>query len=172
VEVYQDDPVNEPWAFHLRGLRQDTTSMEFLVLHQGHSDFRTPYIKVMIDPCATSVPEGAVIIDESTGSIIAKDSAGIVTGQISVNVNDTTDHTVVYFLDDEGNRFQPYYPQNTLASLIADAGIAEFISEAPNEPWVFRIRGIAQGLTSISFRIFRNGNFFYGSRLITIQVNL
>lgn len=41
---------DEPWAFHITGLRADTTAITLKVLHNGHSDFSTLPIKTRVTP--------------------------------------------------------------------------------------------------------------------------
>lgn len=39
----------EEWEFHLEGLKKDTTSIQFFIMHNGHSDVRSGLIKVKVE---------------------------------------------------------------------------------------------------------------------------
>lgn len=46
AELYQHD--GEKWAFHIKALKKGETTVEIKILHNDHSDFRTPAINLMI----------------------------------------------------------------------------------------------------------------------------
>lgn len=169
VETEMDNPTD--WAFHLKGLsiNPDTTSMQIKVLHQGHSDFTTPYIPVKVDPCEIPDPAGFVIIDTVTNLIVARDSAGIQTGDtIRINNGQSTNRLKIFYLDKDGSRFQPCNAY-TLSALTNPTGIANFTSK-PGD-FSFKIEAIAPGNTLISIRLFRDANLIYGTRNIPVKVN-
>ncbi|KXK54263.1 MAG: hypothetical protein UZ05_CHB002000915 [Chlorobi bacterium OLB5] len=169
VETEMDDP--NDWAFHLKGLslNPDTTSMQIKVNHSGHADFTTPYIPIKVDPCEIPAPEGFVVIDTVTNQIIARDSAGFQTGDtIVVNTGSSTNRLKIFWLDGEGNRFQPC-DSYTLSAVTNPNGIAVFTNK-PGE-FSFKIEGIAAGTALLSIRLFRDANFIYGTRNIPVKVN-
>jgi len=169
VETVLDNP--NDWAFHLKGLSlsPDTTSMQIKVLHQGHSDFTTPFVPVKVDPCEIPDPAGFVVIDTVTNTIIARDSAGVQTGDtIIINAGSSTNRLKIYWLDKEGERFQPC-DSYTLSANVNPAGIALFTNK-PGE-FSFKIEGITAGNTLISVRLFRDANLIYGTRNIPVRVN-
>lgn len=168
VETEMDNP--NDWAFHLvgRSLNPDSTSMQIKVNHSGHADFTTPFIPVKVDPCEIPAPEGFVVIDTVTNQIIARDSAGIQYGDtIVVNSGSSTNRLKIFWLDGEGNRFQPC-DSYTLSALTNPNGIAVFTNK-PGE-FSFKIEGIAAGTTLLSIRLFRDANFIYGTRNIPVKV--
>lgn len=169
IETVMDNPTD--WAFHLKGLSlsPDTTSMQIKILHQGHSDFTTPFVPVKVDPCEIPAPAGFVIIDTVTNIIIARDSAGIQTGDtIVINAGSSTNRLKIYWLDKDGERFQPC-DSYTLSANANPTGIASFTNK-PGE-FSFKIEGIAAGNTLISIRLFRDANLVYGTRNIPVRVN-
>lgn len=169
IETEMDNP--NDWAFHLKGLslNPDTTSMQIKILHQGHSDFTTPFVPVKVDPCAIPDPAGFVIVDTASNQIIARDSAGIQTGDtIIINSGSSTNRLKIYWFDKEGGRFQPCSAY-TLSALTNPGGIALFTNK-PGE-FSFKIEGIAAGTTLLSIRLFRDANLVYGTRNIPIRVN-
>lgn len=50
VEVFQDPEDVGKFAFHLRGLKAGSTTLELQVLHVDHVDFRTIPIPVQVNP--------------------------------------------------------------------------------------------------------------------------
>ena len=169
VETEMDSPTD--WAFHLKGLSlsPDTTSMQIKILHQGHSDFTTPFIHVKVDPCEIPDPAGFVVIDTVTNQIIARDSAGTQTGDtVTLNAGSSTNRLKIFWLDKDGNRFQPCSAY-TLSANVNPAGIAIFTNKLGE--FSFKIEGIAAGNTLISIRLFRGANLVYGTRNIPVKVN-
>jgi hypothetical protein len=49
VEVHQDDGDEGEFEFHLKGLKQGTTEIEFMVMHGDHADVRTIKIPVEVN---------------------------------------------------------------------------------------------------------------------------
>jgi hypothetical protein len=169
IQTVMDNP--NDWAFHLKGLilNPDTTSMQIKVLHEGHADFTTPYIPVKVDPCAIPVPAGFVMVDTVTNAIVYRDSSGTITGDtIRVNVSGSTNRLKVFYLDEEGERYQPCESEYTLSAVFNPAGIASF--SAQPGLWNFKIEGIAAGSTLFSLRLLRGSNLFYGSVNIPVKV--
>lgn len=169
IETEMDNP--NDFAFHLKGLslNPDTTSMQIKILHQGHSDFTTPFVPVKVDPCEIPDPAGFVIVDTASNQIIARDSAGTQTGDtIVINSGSSTNRLKIYWFDKEGARFQPCSAY-TLSALTNPDGIALFTNK-PGE-FSFKIEGIAAGRTLLSIRLFRDANLVYGTRNIPIRVN-
>ena len=48
VQVVQEAGEEGAFEFHLRGKTQGKTTIEFFILHEGHSDFRTGSIPVVV----------------------------------------------------------------------------------------------------------------------------
>lgn len=48
VERHVHDGKLEEWEFVMEGLKKDTTSIEFMVMHNGHVDVRSGLIKVVV----------------------------------------------------------------------------------------------------------------------------
>jgi hypothetical protein len=49
VEVHQDDGQEGKFEVHLRGLQAGTTTLELFIMHEGHSDFRSGKIPVVVE---------------------------------------------------------------------------------------------------------------------------
>lgn len=171
AQVFQDDPVNEKWAFHLRGISVGITTLIIKLNHSGHSDFTTPPIPVIVDPNIIGEAVGMKISYESSGELIFRDSSGIVTGPgFNVAAGDTSGHAFVEFYDKSGSLFTPTYPQYDITGAITNAGLAEFINEAPGEPFVIRIRGINAGSSSMIIDLKEGSNTIYNSSSVMITI--
>ncbi len=48
VEVVRDEP--HDWNFHLRGLKEGTTTVRLGIAHGGHSDYLSPEITIVVMP--------------------------------------------------------------------------------------------------------------------------
>jgi len=173
AQIFQDDPVNEieKWAFHLRGISIGNTTLTIKIIHTGHSDFTTPPIPVVVDPNIIGEASGMKLYFEENGELIFRDSSGIITGPgFSVNAGDTSEHAVVKFYDKSGSLFTPPYPQYGLSGIIGNINAAEFINEAPAEPFVIRVRGINTGNTSLIIDLKEGLNTIYNSASVPVII--
>lgn len=162
LEMFQDDPASEPWAFHLRGLNVGSTTIELKIVHINHSDFTTPPIPVIVDPNIIGEAVGYKVWEEKTGELIYRDSLGVQTGPgFQLASEDTTEHTVIQFYDKSGSLFTPPFPQYDLSGAVQNSSIAEFLNQAPKEPFVFRIRGILSGNTGIFLQLKEGSKVIY-----------
>lgn len=172
AQVYQDDPVNEKWAFHLRGISVGNTTLIIKLNHAGHADFTTPPIPVVVDPNIIGEAVGMKIYYENSGELIFRDSSGIITGPgFNVAAGDTSAHAVVKFYDKSGSLFTPPYPQYDVTGVFSNSGLAEFINEAPAEPFVIRIRGINTGSTSMIIDLKEGSKAVYNSSSVMITIS-
>jgi len=171
AQIFQDDPVNEKWAFHLRGNSTGNTTLTIKIIHAGHSDFTTPLIPVKVDPNIIGEAVGMKIYFEGNGELIFRDSSGIVTGAgYTLNAGDTTDHAVVKFYDKSGNLFTPPYPQYDVNGVIGNTSLAGFINEAPAEPFVIRVRGISAGNTNLIIDLMQGSGTIYNSSPVPVSI--
>ena len=170
LEVYRHG--SDIWEFHLRGKQLGETSMKFQVLHQGHADFTTIFLPVVIDTSEIGEVAGLKIYLEENDSLLIKDSAGFVSGTLNVKKNEFLGHLVVKFLDIIGNEFQfdPPSPSYSLGWILGNTSIAGIEAPSPAEPWAFRVSGIQAGATTLKLRFLLNGSPEFESREITINV--
>ena len=172
AQVYLDDPVNEKWAFHLRGITVGNTTLVIKILHVDHADFTTPPIPVTVDPNIIGEAVGMKISFEKDNELIYRDSSGIITGPgFMVNAGDTTEHAVVQFYDKSGSLFTPPYPAYNLNGVFQNAGICGFINEAPDEPFVIRINGISAGNTTLIIDLLEGSKAIYNSSSIPVNIS-
>jgi hypothetical protein len=169
LSVVQDDP--KEYAFHLKGLKEGKTTIEFLVNHMGHSDFRTPKIpvKVVVDTTKHGEPIAVLFSYEENNQQLASATTNSTTGKITLKLRDTTEHIKIEFLDENNKKFQPEYPLHNFELVFDDNTIATFIREA-DEPWVVRFIGKKIGTTKFQFKLIVNGNAEFVSSKINVEV--
>lgn len=160
LEVYRH---GEEWEFHLKGKKIGSTFIEFMVLHNDHPDFRTTKIPVVIKDISGQhgAPIGLRAYYEDNGKLIAESplngSNGLVKGEFSLKVNETSKHITLKFFDEQNREFQPSVGHK-LVSIINDPKICELIPIGDDEPWSFKLKGLTSGITQISFKIAGSDN--------------
>ena len=169
LSIVQDSPTD--WAFHLKGLIIGTTTLELQVMHLGHVDVKTPKIPVIIreDTTAYGEPIGLRLSYEEDGTVLATASDLVSTGSLDVQKDSLTDHIEVEFYDDQNRFYQPEYPLHSLGFTVANPTIAEIIPEA-GEPWVLRVKGLATGSTTVTFKLMVAGVAEFVSFPINVNV--
>ena len=169
LTIIQDSPTD--WAFHLKGLIIGTTTLELQVMHLGHVDVKTPKIPVIIreDTTAYGEPIGLRLSYEEDGTVLATASDLVSTGSLDVQKDSLTDHIEVEFYDDQNRFYQPEYPLHSLGFTVANPTIAEIIPEA-GEPWVLRVKGLATGSTTVTFKLMVAGVAEFVSFPINVNV--
>lgn len=170
LEVFRHE--NDIWEFHLKGKALGTTNIKFQILHEGHADFQTIPIPVKIDTSTIGEVGGAKLFLEDNDSLLVKDSAGVVSGNLRVAVNDSLGHIEIKFLDITGNTFlySPPSPPYSLGWIISDATKIGFEPPTTDEPWAFKIIGKQAGTSTIKFRFLLNGSPEWESREINAIV--
>lgn len=168
AELYRDP--GDEWNFHIRGKDSGTTSIIFKVLHGDHADFITNPIPVKVDPSFVGDAAGIIILDEESGDTLVLATSQSISGNLTGQLDSTTDHMVLYFIDDEGIKFQPPVPPYSLTYQIDDDNKAEIIPADPLEPWAFQLKGKAAGTTKVNFSLLNSGSNIYTSPHIEIII--
>ena len=115
--------------------------------------------------------EGAVLT--MNGAEIVRIEEGVVqSGQIEVTEGEETPLITIYFLNDEGETFQPDETEYSLRWEDIDQSVAEVEQHDQDGAWRFHIHGVAQGTTSVRFLLWHNDEDHedYETPLITISV--
>ena len=169
LSIVQDSPTD--WAFHLKGLITGNTTLELQVLHVGHVDVKTPKIPVIIreDTTAYGKPIGLRLSYEEDGTLLATATDLISTGSLDVQMDSLTDHIEIEFYDDLNRYFQPEYPLHTLDFTVTNPTIVQILPEA-GEPWVIRVKGLATGSTTVTFKLMVSGVAEFVSFPINVNV--
>lgn len=113
--------------------------------------------------------DGAVF--KMNGEEIVRYENGESSGSIDVNKGEETPLITIYFLDEEGNEFQPDDPENSLSWKDIDTAIADVEQHDQDGKWSFHISGLSQGSTTVTFQLFHNGHSDFDMQNITINVN-
>ncbi len=162
AELWWHEGEEGGFEFHLRGLESGNCKAKFNVMHEGHADFTTLPIPVVIDTNVLhDAPIGVKLIDEETDSVLATawlaDSAYTI-GGISVGANDSTDHIVSVFFDQNGTEFFPPVPPHSLVVESSDTMIVTIGGQEVDEPWAFKLYGHDTGQANIIVYIYHDGS--------------
>ena len=173
ANIWQHEGEEGSFAFHLRGLQEGNTDVEFFVMHVDHSDFRSGKIPVKVTKADGGHDKaiGLELSDEETGNILVSIKNSQVVGQLSVNNSDTTEHMEVEFFDANGVHFQPSVPPHKLLVEVADSSIVQITGQVEMEPWAFKIAGVSKGTTQITIKILHNGNVGATFEPIPVTIN-
>jgi hypothetical protein len=159
VEVWQHPGEEGGYEFHLRGLTEGITQIEFFIMHEGHADFRSGKITVAVehDTTAHGEPVGLKLYDESTGTLLVTlKEDGSVLGALPVTIGQTTDHIEVKFFDTNNREFQPDAMDHSINVISANTGIALITGMDPAEPYAFKVQGVSAGSTTLSIELLHN----------------
>lgn len=156
VKVYQHEGEEGGYEFHLDGLKEGKTTIQFFVMHNGHADYRSGLIPVVVKNLegAYGEPVSIVIKDEETDSALAAvDISGVNSGTINLVNNQTTNHMVVFFKDAEGREFQPSVAEHSIDLVVDNTSIAEVTGLIVNEPYAFKLKGKLVGSTKLGIKL-------------------
>ena len=159
VEVWQHPGEEGGFEFHLRGLVEGVTQMEFFIMHEGHADFRSGKIIVTVehDTTAFGEPVGLKLYDEDTGTLLVTvKEDGSVVGTLLVGAGQTTDHIEVKFFDENDREFQPDAMDHSINVISVNTGIALITGLDPAEPYAFKVQGVAAGSTILNIELLHN----------------
>ena len=155
LEVYRH---GDEWEFHLVGKKVGTTFIEFHVLHNQHSDFKTTKIPVVIrdETGQYGPPIGLRAYFEKNNQFICetplKDGKGLIKGDFTLKVGEVTDHIVIKLFDQANREFQPKAGHKLIIEFTTPK-VAEAIPAGEDEPWTFQLKGIEKGITQVIFKI-------------------
>lgn len=141
--VYQHPGEEGDFEFHLDGKTVGTTFIEFFILHEGHADYRSGKIPVLVKDISGSnnSPIGVILYDEEIRdtSVILNSQTSLITGSINVAVGDTTDHSEAGFFNANDIEFQPSITAHSIQVNTAGTNIAVISGMKDVEPNVFSL---------------------------------
>lgn len=158
--VWQHPGEEGSFELHLRGKKSGLTHIKFQVLHNGHVDFTTQYIPVLVQGIGHDEPIGVILKDEAALSEIARAPLagnGVSTGSINVKKDSTTEHIEAVFYDINLIEFQPDVPPHSLRVECSDTTVVKIVDILPGEPWAFKIFGKSEGTANLIIHILHNG---------------
>lgn len=159
--VWQHPGEEGGFEIHLDGKNVGRTHIEFFVMHEGHADFRSGKIPVVVKDISGShgEPIGVILYDEESGDTLAtiNSQTSIITGSIDLAAGDTTDHIEVVFFDANGVEFQPPTPAHSLTIITGDNAKALITGLEAAEPFAFKVLGVSVGATTLSISLLHEG---------------
>jgi hypothetical protein len=148
----------EDWSFHVKGEAHGEASLTVSLLHGDHADFESPPIPIHVaEPGAEKEAVGLVIIEEDSGDTLVTVNVGAVSGRISVPAGQTSEHLAIFFLDENGETFQPSPAEHALSYINANAAIAE-AKQFENETYEMIVEGKQAGSTTFVIRLLHAGD--------------
>ena len=99
---------------------------------------------------------GAVLMMNG-GEIVRIEEGVVQSGNIEVAEGEETSLITIYFLDEDGDEFQPDEPDYSLRWDQIDESIAEIEQHSQDGKWGFHIHGLASDSTNVRFRLWHNG---------------
>lgn len=113
--------------------------------------------------------EGFVLTMNGT-DLITQLPGGTITGEIELEPGEESDLITIYFLDDDGDRFQPDEPEYSLGFEFEDSGIAEFEQHDEDGLWSFHIHAETAGVTDLRLKLMHNDHSDFTTQDIHVHV--
>lgn len=157
AEMYQHDGLQ--WEFHIKGKNEGTSTCEIQVLHQGHADFKTPKIPVIVRQiCDESLIQKVNVVFEETEELKAVLEIGAnSTGAITLNAGDTTDHHVFEFESKNKSVCPPNSLKYKLLLISSNPSNLEIIQSDPlMEPFAFQFHASKSGNYDVKVQLIEN----------------
>lgn len=103
-------------------------------------------------------------------NVVTQLPEGTVTGEFELEPGDETALITIFFLDEDGDEFQPDEPEYSLNAEFEDEGIAEFEQHAEDGKWSFHIHAEAEGITEMTLMLMHNGHSDFDTQGIHVHV--
>ncbi len=95
---------------------------------------------------------------------------GTLTGEFEMTPGEETALITIFFLDDDGDEFQPDEPEFSLGAVFDPTGIAEFEQHAADGTWGFHIHAESEGITNLTLQLMHNGHSDFDTQEIHVHV--
>lgn len=116
-----------------------------------------------------SDPEGFVLTMNGA-DLVTQAPGGTISGEIELAPGEESDLITIWFLDDDGDRFQPDEPEFSLGFEFEEEGIAEFEQHAEDGLWSFHIHAETAGITDMRLKLMHNGHSDFTTQDIHVHV--
>ena len=117
-----------------------------------------------------SSPEG-IRLKVSGTTVVEQLPDETLTGSFELDEGDETSLITVYFLDHDGDEFQPEDDEYSLNVAFDDEGIVEFEQHAEDGKWSFHLHAEAEGMTDMTIQLFHNDHSDFDSQKIHVHVH-
>ncbi|MBD3233371.1 MAG: hypothetical protein GF315_06570 [candidate division Zixibacteria bacterium] len=176
AELWWHEGDEGEFEFHINGLAEGVTTVEFQALHVDHADFTTLPIPIVVDTTVLhGEPIGVKLIDEESDSLLAtaylEGSGNPTQDTLRVVGGETTDHIETIFFDEDDIEFWPGVPPHSLVVTSSDTTIAAITGQEPDEPWAFKLNGKSAGECTITVFIYYDGEIDKQFEEIPVTVN-
>lgn len=108
---------------------------------------------------------GLVVLDENDAVLVSVNAARQVTGSLTVQAGEA-EHVEVWFVAEDGDRFQPDGGEHTLGWEVANEAVAVIDSHGDH----MDLDGVSAGTTSVVFSIMHGNHSDYDSPAIPVTV--
>lgn len=116
-----------------------------------------------------SEPEGFRL--KMSGQVVVEQLPGQnLTGEFELAPGEETPLITIFFLDDDGDEFQPEGDEYSLRAVFETAGIAEFEQHAGDGKWSFHLHAEAEGITDMTLQLFHNDHSDFNTQDIHVHV--
>lgn len=116
-------------------------------------------------------PEVEGIRLKMNGAVVAEQLPGQnITGEFELEPGEETDLITVYFLDPDGDEFQPHEDEHSLGYTFDDEGIAEFEQHAEDGKWSFHLHAESEGITNMQISLMHGDHSDFTSEKIHVHV--
>lgn len=92
------------------------------------------------------------------------------TGEFELTPGEETDLITVYFLDHDGEEFQPDEDEYSLGYEFDDLGIVEFEQHEEDGKWSFHLLAESEGITNMQIMLMHGGHSDFTSQNIHVHV--
>jgi hypothetical protein len=116
-----------------------------------------------------SEPEGFVL-KMNGANIVTQAPGGTISGEFELAPGQETDLITLFFLDADGDEFQPQEDEYSLGHEFEDAGIAEFEQHTEDGKWSFHIHSEAEGITDLRLMLMHSGHSDFTTQDIHVHV--
>lgn len=93
-----------------------------------------------------------------------------VTGEFELEPGQETELITVYFLDHDGDEFQPDEEEYSLSYMFDDEGIAKFEQHEEDGKWRFHLHAEAEGITNMQILLMHGDHSDFTSEKIHVHV--
>jgi hypothetical protein len=156
------------WSFRLEGVLEGMTDISLSIIHDGHADFTSPPIEVHVEEHHGHAEADGLVL-RMGGEDVVTVWQGVVTGGLTIPSHFVSDPIEVHFLDPDSTLFQPDEPDYALGVEIGDPSLVQMVAVSQ---WVFRLEGLAEGVTDITVSIVHDGHSDFTTPAIPVTTDI
>ena len=170
----------ENWRFTVAGITLGSTTAVFSIQHEGHSDFTSGPIRILVSDVAPGVGTSFVLRKNGIPTVIVVDGAVVPScgttianpGRFETAAGDTTELYSFRLLAQDCTASQISATRYSLAFEFSDSAIARVVNhpEHWNETTVFHLEGVAAGQTALTVRLLDQGQVAMTSPPIPVVI--